>query len=102
MTDEEFDKIFPNNKADVLVARKYVHGQPFLVGEFLEECSTSCRKLHKYCMEKMSAGDEILQVHYHKDHVWDYQGAISVEFEDFHLFFNFDCLSITLIKCLML
>ena len=29
-------------------------------------------------------------------------GNIGVEFEDFHLFFNFDELAATLVKCLML
>jgi hypothetical protein len=99
---DEVKRILAKNKADVLVARKYVHGQPFLVDEYLEECSSSCRKLHKYCMDEMSKGHEVLLLHYDSDHFRHDQGAISVEFEDFHLFFNFNVLDMTLVKCLML
>ena len=48
LPDEEVERILAKNKAYILVARKYVHGQPFLVNEYLEECSSSCRKLQKY------------------------------------------------------
>ena len=100
LPDEEVKRILAKNKADVLVARKYVHGQPFLVDEYLEECNSSCRKLHKYCMDAMSEGHKGLLVHYDGDHFGHNQGSISVEFEDFHLCFNFDVLSITLVKVL--
>ena len=102
LPDEEIKSILAKNKANVLVARKYVHGQLFLVDEYLEECSSSCRKLHKYCMEEMSEGHEVLLVHYDSDHFGHDQGSISVEFKNFHLFFNFNVLDMTLVKCLML
>ena len=102
LPDEEVERILAKNKAGVLEARKYVHGQPFLVGEYLEECSSSCRKLHKYCMDEMSKCHEALLIHYDKDHFHHDQGSISVEFEEFHLFFNFNVLDLTLVKCLML
>ena len=52
----------------------------------------------------MSEGEDtnILQVHYDSWHFSHDAGIISVEFEDFHLFFNFDELAATLVKWLML
>ena len=63
MDDEEVELLLAKRKADVLEARKYVHGQPFLVGEYFDECSSSCRELHEYCMDQMSEGHHHLQVH---------------------------------------
>ena len=68
MGDEEVRLLLAKNKADVLEARNYVHGQPFLVGEYFDECSSSCRKLHEYCMDQMSPGHHGLLVHFNKDH----------------------------------
>ena len=56
MDDEEVRLLLAKSKADVLEACNYVHGQPFLVGEYFEECNSSCHKLHKYCMDEMSKG----------------------------------------------
>ena len=68
MDDEEVELLLAKRKADVLEARNYVHGQPFLVGEYFDECSSSCRELHEYCMDQMSAGHHALLVHYNRDH----------------------------------
>ena len=68
MDDEEVELLLAKSKADVLEARNYVHGQPFLVGEYFDECSSSCRELHEYCMDLMSEGHHGLLVHYNKDH----------------------------------
>ena len=48
MDDEEVCLLLAKSKADVLEARNYVHGQPFLVGEYFDECSSSCHELHEY------------------------------------------------------
>jgi hypothetical protein len=68
MDDEEIALRLAKNKAYVLEARTYVHGQPFLVGEYFDECSSSCRELHEYCMDQMSTGHHGLLVHYNRDH----------------------------------
>jgi hypothetical protein len=68
MDDEEITLLLAKNKADVLEARNYVHGQPFLFSEYFDECSSSCHDLHKYCMDQMLAGHHVLLVHYNKDH----------------------------------
>ena len=68
MGDEEVCLLLAKNKAGVLEARNYVHGQPFPVGEYFDECSSSCRELHEYCMDQMSAGYHGLLVHYNRDH----------------------------------
>ena len=68
MDDEEVDLLLAKSKADVLEARNYVHGQPFLIGEYFDECSSSCRELHEYCMDQMSEGHHHLLVHYNRDH----------------------------------
>ncbi len=68
MDDEEVRLLLAKSKADVLEARNYVHGQPFLVGEYFDECSSSCCELHEYCMDLMSAGHHGLLVHYNRDH----------------------------------
>ena len=39
MDDEGVELFLAKRKADVLEARNYVHGQPFLVGEYFYECS---------------------------------------------------------------
>ena len=62
MDDEEIDLQLAKNKADILEAHNYVHGQPFLVGEYFDECSSSCHELHKYCMDQKSAGHHDLLV----------------------------------------
>ena len=46
MDDEEIDLQLAKNKADILEAHNYVHGQPFLVGEYFDECSSSFCMLH--------------------------------------------------------
>jgi hypothetical protein len=102
MDDEEIDLLLAKSKEDVLEARNYVHGQPFLVGEYFDECSSSCRELHEYCMDQMSAGHHGLLVHYNKDHFRHDAGSINVSFEDLHLFFNFNELDATLVRCLIL
>ena len=102
MDDEEVDLLLAKSKADVLQERKYVHGQPFLVGEYFDECSFSCRELHEYCMDQMSAGYHALLVHYNRDHFRHDVGSINVSFEDLHLFFNFNELDATLVRCLIL
>ena len=91
-------------EVDTFEKRKYKHGQPFLVGDFWDECSSSARKLHKYCMDGISEGEDtnIVELHYDQWNFSHVPGTISVEFEDFHLFFNFDELTTTLVKCLML
>ena len=61
MYDEEISLQLAKNKADVL-------GQPFLVGEYFDECSSSCRELHKNCMDQMLAGHHVLLVCYNRDH----------------------------------
>ena len=66
--DEEVELELAKSKADVLEVHNYVHGQPFLVGEYVDECSSSCRELHKYCMDQMLAGHHGLLVHYNRDH----------------------------------
>ena len=68
MGGEEVRLLLAKNKAGVLEARNYVLGQPFLVGEYFDECSSSCRKLHEYCMDQMSEGHHHLPVHYNRDH----------------------------------
>jgi hypothetical protein len=68
MDDEEISLQLAKNKADVLEACNYVHGQPFLVGEYFEECNSSFRELHKYCMDQMLAGHHSLLVYYNRDH----------------------------------
>ena len=68
MDDEEVDLLLAKRKANVLEAHNYVHGQPFLVGEYFDECSSSCRELHEYCMDQMSACHHALLVHYNRDH----------------------------------
>ena len=102
MDDEEVDLLLAKSKADVLEARNYVHGQPFLVGEYFDECSSSCRELHEYCMDQMSEGHHHLLVHYNRDHFRHDAGSINVSFEDLHLFFNFNVLDATLVRCLIL
>jgi hypothetical protein len=102
MNDAEIDLVLAKNKADVLEAHNYVHGQPFLVGEYFDECSSSCRELHKYCMDQMLVGHHVLLVCYNRDHFRHNAGSISVNFEDLHLFFNFNELDATLVRCLIL
>ena len=68
MDDEEVELLLAKSKADVLEARNYVHGQPFLVGEYFDECSSSCRELHEYFMDQMSEGHHALLVHCNRDH----------------------------------
>ena len=74
MDDEE---VLAKSEADELEARNYVHGQPFLVGEYFDECSSSCRELHEYCMDQMSAGLHCLLVHYNRVHFRHDAGSIS-------------------------
>ena len=93
MDDEEVELLLAKRKADVLEAHNYVHGQPFLVGEYFDECSSSCRELHEYCMDQMSEGHHVLLVHYNRDHFRHDVGSINVSFED---------LDATLIRCLIL
>ena len=102
MDDEEVDLLLAKSKADVLEAHNYIHGQPFLVGEYFDECSSSCCELHEYCMDLMSAGHHELLVHYNRDHFRHYAGSINVSFEDLHLFLNFNELDATLVRCLIL
>ena len=102
MDDEEVDLLLAKSKADVLQACYYVHGQPFLVGEYFDECSSSCHELHEYCMDQMSAGLHGFLVHYNRDHFRHDAGSINVSFEDLHLFFNFNVLDATLVRCLIL
>ena len=68
MDDEEVELLLAKIKSDVLEARNYVHGQPFLVGEYFDESSSSCHELHEYCMDQMLAGHHGLLVHYNIDH----------------------------------
>ena len=68
MDDEEVELLVAKIKADILETCNYVHGQPFLVGEYFDECSSSCRELHEYCMDQMSEGHHHLLVHYNRDH----------------------------------
>ena len=102
MGDEEERLLLAKNKVDVLEARNYVHGQPFLVGEQFDECSSSCRELHEYFMDQMSEGHHALLVHYNRDHFRHDAGSINVTFEDLHLFLNFSVLDATLVRCLIL
>ena len=102
MDDEQVELLLAKRKADVLEARNYVNGQPFLVGEYFDECSSSCHKLHKYCVDQMLAGNHVLLVHYNRDHFRHDAGSINVSFEDLHLFFNFNVLDATLVRCLIL
>ena len=102
MDDEQVELLLAKRKADVLEGRNYVHGQPFLVGEYFDECSSSCRELHEYCMDQMSAGLHGLLVHYNRDHFRHDASSINVSFEDLHLFFNFNVLDATLVRCLIL
>ena len=53
MDDEEVCLLLAKSKVDVLQACYYVHGPPFLVGEYFDECSSSYRELHEYCMDQM-------------------------------------------------
>ena len=102
MDDEEVELLLAKRKADVLEARNYVHGQPFVVGEYFDECSSSCRELHEYCMDQMSTGHHALLVHYNRDHFRYDAGSIIVSFEDLHLFLNFNMLDATLVRCVIL
>ena len=104
MSEVEVEKLLYSQKVDPFEAHKYKHGEPFFVGEYFEGCSSSCRKLHQYCMDIMSKGEDhnIVELHYDRRHFFHNAGTINVEFEDFHLFFNFNKLAITLVKCLML
>ena len=102
MDDEEVCLLLAKNKVDVLEACNYVHGQLFLVGKYFDECSYSCRELHEYCMDQMSAGLHGLLVHYNRDHFRHDAGSINVSFEDLHLFFSFSVLDATLDRCLIL
>ena len=99
MDDEEVELLLAKRKADILEACNYVHGQPFLVGEYFDECSSRCRELHEYCMDQMSEGHLHLLVHYNRDHFQHDAGSINVSFEDLHLFFNFNVLDVTLVRC---
>ena len=67
-------------EVDTFEKRKYKHGQPSLVGDFWDVCSSSACKLHKYCMDIMSEGEDtnILQVHYDSWHFSHDEGIISV------------------------
>ena len=56
MADE--DPCNPSSDEDPFEAHKYKHGQPFFVGEYFDESSSSCRELHKYCMDIMSKGED--------------------------------------------
>ena len=102
MDDEQVELLLAKRKADVLEAHNYIHGQPFLVGEYFDECSSSCRELHEYCMDQMSEGHHHLLVHYNRDHFRHDVGSIIVSFEDLHLFFNFNVLDATLVRCVIL
>ena len=102
MYDEEVELALAKSKAGVLEVCNYVHGQPFLVGEYFDECNSSCHELHEYCMDQMSAGHHALLVHYNRDHFRHDVGSIDVSFEDLHLFFNFNVLDATLVRCLIL
>ena len=99
MDDEEVCLLLAKSKVVVLQACKYDHGQPFLVGEYFDECSSSCRELHEYCMDKMPEGHHGLLVHYNRDRFRHDAGSINVSFEDLHLFFNFNVLDATLVRC---
>ena len=101
MDDEQVALLLAKIKADVLEARNYVHGQPFLVGEYFDECSSSCRELHEYCMDQMSEGHHHLLVHYNRDLFRHDAGSIIVSFEDLHPFFNFNMLNATLARCVI-
>ena len=102
MGDEEVEFLLAKRKGHVREARNYVHGQPFLVGEYFDECSSSCRGLHEYCMDQMSTGYHALLVHYNRDHFRHDAGSIDVSFKYLHLFFNFNVLDATLVRCLIL
>ena len=102
MGDEEVRLLLAKNKANVLEARNYVHGQPFLVGEYFDECSSSCRELHEYCMDLMIVSQHGLLVHYNRDHFRHDAGSIDVSLEDLHLFFNFNMLDATFVRCVIL
>ena len=102
MDDEEIALLLAKNKVDVLEACNYVHGQPFLVGEYFDECRSSYRELHKYCMDQMLAGHHVLLVCYNRENFRHDLGSISVNFVDLHLFFNFNVLDVTLLRCLIL
>ena len=102
MGDEEVFLLLAKSKADVLQARNYVHGQPFLVGEYFNECRSSCCELHEYCTDQMSEGHHHLLVHYNRDHFQHDAGSMNVSFKDLHLFFNFNKLDATLVRCLIL
>ena len=58
MSEGEVEKLLSSQKVDPFEARKYKHGQPFLVSKYFDECGSSCRKLHKYCMDIMSKGED--------------------------------------------
>ena len=102
MNDAEIDLVLAKNKVDILEAHNYVHGQPFLVGEYFDESSSSYRELHEYCMDQMSEGHHHFLVHYNRDHFRHDAGSINVSFEDLRLFFNFNELDATLVRCLIL
>jgi len=58
MSEADLEKQLSSKEVDSFEKHKYKHGQPFLVGEYFDECSSSCRKLHKYCMDIMSKGED--------------------------------------------
>jgi len=101
MDDEEVELLLTKRKADILEARNYVHGQPFLVGEYFDESSSSYRELHEYCMDQMSEGHHHFLVHYNRDHFRHDAGSVIVRFEDLHLFFNFSVPDATLVRCVI-
>ena len=100
--DDEVSLLLAKSKANLLEARNYIHGQPFLVGEYFDECSSSCHELHEYCMDQMSEGPHHLLVHYNRDHFRHDDGSVIVSFEDLRLFFNFNVLDATLVRCVIL
>ena len=102
MDDEEVDLLLAKSKPDVLEAPNYINDQQFLVGKYFAECSSSYRELHEYCMDQMSVGHRKLLVHYNRDHFRYDAGYINVSFEDLHLFFNFNVLDATLVRCVIL
>ena len=53
MDDEEVELLLAKSKATILQACKYVRGHTFLVGEYFDERSSSCRDLNEYYMDQM-------------------------------------------------
>ncbi|KAE8802796.1 hypothetical protein D1007_21444 [Hordeum vulgare] len=47
-------------------------------------------------------GHHVLLVYYSTDHFQHDPGSIGVDFKDLHLFFNFNMLDATLVRCLIL